>query len=522
MSVQLRNGAMPSQGFRSATLATAEPLPYVRAMADDLITTGLCAPDGADLEALAAMTDAAGLVVPADASGRERLAPYLREPRDRLQGRAAALLRPRSTEEVSAMVAHLNARRIALVPVSGGTGLVGGQIFTAAEPAPSPVLLSLERMNRIRDVAPEDGALIAEAGVTLQAVQEAARAVGRLFPLAMASQGSCCIGGNLATNAGGVQVLRYGNARELCLGIEAVMADGSVHHGLKRLRKDNMGYDLRGLLIGAEGTLGIITAAVLKLFQAPGETVTAMLAVPDPSTAVSLLHRLRAILGDGLSAFELMAARGPAFIAEHFPEWRDPLADTPAWRVLLEMTGPAEWGLASRVEGAMAATMEEGIVRDGVVAASEAQRDALWWTRETIPEANRKVGAVASHDVSVPLSAIPRFIEDAAARVARVAPDLRINCFGHVGDGNLHYNLFPPAGGRAADWLEAGRLGSAEVHEAALALGGSFAAEHGIGRVKAAALADRLDATKLVAMRSIKASLDPNGILNPGAVLTNR
>ncbi|MEM7499218.1 MAG: FAD-binding oxidoreductase [Pseudomonadota bacterium] len=484
----------------------------------------LRAASSADLDALAAMTDGAGLVRPDGADGIERIAPYLREPRDRLEGRAAALLRPRSTAEVAEMVALLNARRIPLVPVSGGTGLVGGQIFTAPADAPgalpSPVLLSLERMNRIRAVAPEDGALVAEAGVTLEAVQQAAAAADRLFPLAMASQGSCCIGGNLATNAGGVGVLRYGNARELVLGVEAVMADGSVHHGLKRLRKDNMGYDLRGLLVGSEGTLGIVTAAVLKLFPAPGERVTAMLAIPEAASAVTLLHALRDRLGDGLTAFELIAARGPAFIAEHFPDWRDPLPGTPDWRVLLEATGPGGGGLEGRAEAAMADLMEAGLVLDGVIASSEAQRAELWWTRETIPEANRKVGAVASHDVSVPVSLIPRFIAEAADAVAGIAPDLRINCFGHVGDGNLHYNLFPPVGAATADWLEPGRTASAAVHDTALALGGSFAAEHGIGRVKARQLAERLDPAKLAAMRAIKAALDPNGILNPGAVLT--
>ncbi|MEL7172655.1 MAG: FAD-binding oxidoreductase, partial [Pseudomonadota bacterium] len=402
---------------------------YSPPMADDLNAaapprpaSALNAAASADLDALAALTDATGVVRPDGAEGADRIAPYLREPRDRLQGRAAALLRPRSTEEVAAMIAHLNTRRIPVIPISGGTGLVGGQIFTApenvADALPSPVLLSLERLDRIRDIAPDDGALVAEAGVTLEAVQQAAAAAGRLFPLAMASQGSCCIGGNLATNAGGVGVLRYGNARELVLGVEAVMADGTVHHGLKRLRKDNMGYDLRGLLVGSEGTLGIITAAVLKLFPAPGERLTAMLAIPEAAAAVTLLHALRDRLGDGLTAFELIAAQGPAFIEAHFPAWRDPLPGHPAWRVLLEATGPREGGLEPRAEAAMAVLMEEGLVLDGVIASSETQRTELWWTRETIPEANRKVGAVASHDVSVPLSDIPRFIEAAAAEVA--------------------------------------------------------------------------------------------------------
>ncbi|MEM6422311.1 MAG: FAD-binding oxidoreductase, partial [Pseudomonadota bacterium] len=370
-------------------------------MADDLTPPGLRAPDADDHARLAAIVGAAGTVMPGDA----RLEPYLREPRDRLQGRAAVLLRPRTTDAVAAVLAHCNARRLPVIPLSGGTGLVGGQVTAETPSLPDPVLLSLERMDRIRDVSPVDGVIVAEAGVTLEAVQNAAAAVGCLFPLAMASQGSCRIGGNLATNAGGVQVLRYGNARDLTLGMEAVMADGSVHHGLRRLRKDNMGYDLRGLLVGAEGTLGIITAAALKLFTAPGEVVTAMLAVPSPTAALDLLAAMRARLGDQVTAFELIAAQGPRFLAAHFPDWRDPLGGDPAWRVLLEATGPAGGGVAPQAEAALAEALEAGIATDGTIAASEAQRQALWWLRETIPEANRKTGAVASHDISVPLSA---------------------------------------------------------------------------------------------------------------------
>ncbi|MEL6335309.1 MAG: FAD-binding oxidoreductase [Pseudomonadota bacterium] len=469
-----------------------------------------------DLQALSAMTDAAGVILAAD----DRFAPHLREPRDKLQGRGAMLLRPNSTAEVAAMIAHCNARRLPVIPISGGTGLVGGQVFADMGNLPDPVLISLARMDRIRDIDPRDSVLVAEAGVTLEAAQNAAAEVGRLFPLSMASQGSCCIGGNLATNAGGVQVLRYGNARELVLGVEAVLADGSIHHGLKRLRKDNMGYDLRGLLVGSEGTLGIITAASLKLFTQPGERVTAMLAVPSPSAAIDLLGAMRARLGDGVTAFELIAAQGPAFIAAHFPDWRDPLGGMPPWRVLVEATGPAEGGLTARAEAALAEAMEAGLAEDGIVATSETQAAALWWLRETIPEANRKTGALVSHDTSVPLSAIPRFIEEASAAVTAVAPRLRINCFGHVGDGNLHYNLFAPVGEGREAWRAPARAASEAVHAAALSLGGSIAAEHGIGRIKRDALAATLDPAKLAAMRAIKTALDPHWILNPGAVLS--
>ncbi|MEM6974359.1 MAG: FAD-binding oxidoreductase [Pseudomonadota bacterium] len=474
----------------------------------------LSAAGDGDFAAFAAMTDVSGVVGPGD----DRLAPWLVEPRDKFRGRAAVMLRPRNTAEVAAMLAHCNARRLPVIPVSGGTGLVAGQL-TAGEAIPDPVLIALDRMDRIRDISPADNALVAEAGVTLEAVQNAAAEAGRLFPLAMASQGSCRIGGNLATNAGGVQVLRYGNARDLVLGVEAVMADGSVHHGLKRLRKDNMGYDLKGLLVGSEGTLGLITAASLKLFPAPGEVVTAMLAVPSPTASLDLLHATRARLGDGVTAFEIMAAQGPAFIAAQYPDWTDPLAGAPDWRVLIEVTGPTGGGLQARAEAALETLFEEGLATDGVVAASEAQRRAFWWVRETIPEANRKVGAVSSHDVSVPLSAIPEFIERTSKAVAEAAQGLRTNCFGHVGDGNLHYNLFPPEGERPADWKKQGRAGREAVHETALALGGSISAEHGIGRAKRDALAAKLDPAKLAAMRAIKRALDPNGILNPGAVL---
>ena len=369
-------------------------------------------------------------------------------------------------------------------------------------------------------MSPADGVLVAEAGVALEAVQQAAAEAGRLFPLAMASQGSCRIGGNLATNAGGVQVLRYGNARDLCLGVEAVLADGSVHHGLKRLRKDNMGYDLKGLLIGSEGTLGVITAAVLKLFPRAGrERPPRCWQCPDPAAAVALLHALRARLGDGLTAFELIAAQGPAFIAEQHPDWRDPLEGRPRWRVLMEATGPAEGALAERAEAAFADLFEDGLATDGVIAASEAQRRAMWWTRETIPEANRKVGAIASHDISVPLSAIPSVIEEVRRAVKALDPTIRLNSFGHVGDGNLHLNAFPAEGRRAADYAETRGEVVRIVHDTAMAHGGSIAAEHGIGRVKRADLARFGDPAKLAAMRAIKAALDPNGILNPGAVL---
>jgi FAD/FMN-containing dehydrogenase len=444
---------------------------------------------------------------------------YLEEPRGRHRGRAATVLRPRTTGEIAAILRLCRAARIGIIPYAGGTGLVGGQI---SESGPRPVLLSLERMDRIREVSPEDDALIAEAGVVLAAVQAAARGAGRLFPLSLAAEGTARIGGVLATNAGGTQVLRYGTARDLCLGVEAVLPDGSVHHGLRLLRKDNMGYDLRHLLIGSEGTLGVITAAALKLFPRPAETLTAMIAVPGPAAALALLHRLRDELGDGISAFELISGIGVGFLRALYPDRADPLAGDPPWRVLLEIGAPPDTGLRERAEAALGRAFEAGLALDGAIAASEAQAGAMWWMRETIPEANRHVGAVASHDISVPIGRIAEFVERGGRIVSEIGRGLRVNCFGHVGDGNLHFNVFPPEGAAQADCAHLSERVSGALHEAAVALGGSIAAEHGIGRAKAGDLARLGDPAKLAAMRAIKDALDPAGIMNPGALFPDR
>jgi FAD/FMN-containing dehydrogenase len=474
--------------------------------------SALTEPTPGHLAELAACIDAGGYVEAASDAAR----PYFTEPRGLWRGRAAAILRPASTDQVAAILRLCQQHRIGVVPYGGGTGLVGGQVSTGG---PRPVVLSLERMNRIRAVLPDDGAIIAEAGVILADVQAAAANANRLFPLSLAAEGTCRIGGNLATNAGGVQVLRYGNTRDLCLGLEAVLADGSVLSGLKPLRKDNTGYDLRHLLIGSEGTLGVITAATLKLFPLPGETVTAMLAVPSPDGAVALLHRLRERLGDGVTAFELIADQGIAFLAEFYPERTDPLAGRPAWRVLVEMTGPANGGLTERAEAALAELFEAGLATDGVLAANQTQRARMWWMRETLPECNRRVGAISSHDISLPLSRIGRFITEGRGVVAGFGAELRISCMGHVGDGNLHFNVFPPVGQkRAAHAALAGPVKTA-IHDLVHAHGGSISAEHGIGRMKTGDLEKYGDPAKLAAMRAIKAALDPRGILNPGAVI---
>ena len=462
----------------------------------------------------AAFLDALAARLPADTL-RPPEPRYLEEPRGRWQGRAGAVARPARVEEVAEVIRACAAARVGVVPFGGGTSLVGGQVMTEG---PLPLVLSLERMAAVRSVSAADGALVAEAGATLRAVQEAAEAAGRLFPLSLASEGTATIGGALSTNAGGTGVLRYGNARDLCLGLEAVLPDGSVWHGLKRLRKDNTGYDLRNLLVGAEGTLGVITAASLRLYPQPAHRLVALLVVPSPQAAQRLLALAEARLGGLVSAFELISGTGLDFLAEAGPEVRMPFAVRPDWSVLVELGLPQ----AMEPEEAMAALYDEGagggLVLDGVIAASAAQADALWALREAIPEANRRIGAVSSHDISLPLSAIPGFLAEVGERLTAMG-DFRINAFGHLGDGNLHYNIFPARGqSRAA--LEAIRPAVQRlVHDLVDAAGGSVSAEHGIGRAKVADLERYGDPARLAALRAIKAALDPAGIMNPGAVL---
>ena len=440
---------------------------------------------------------------------------YLEEPRGRWLGRAGAVALPRSAEEVAVILRACGAARVGVVPWGGGTGLVGGQIVTVG---PAPLILSLERMNRVRAVYPEEGVMLAEAGVTLAAARAAAEAAGRLFPLSLASEGSCRIGGNLATNAGGVNVLRYGNARDLCLGLEAVLPDGQIWHGLKRLRKDNTGYDLRGLLIGAEGTLGVITAASLRLFPRPAHEGAAMLAVRDPGSALALLAIAQDVAGEGLSAFELIHRQGMDFMAETGFAFRPPLEPMPDWMVLIDLGLSAGDDPEARLVAIFEAGLAAGLVTDGIVAQTEAQRATFWAIRETIPLANRKVGAISSHDISLPLREIAGFVVRAGAALKALAP-MRVNCFGHLGDGNLHYNLFPAQGKRASDYKGLRDDVKNLVHDMVDALGGSVSAEHGIGRLKVGDLERYGDPAKLSAMRAIKAALDPAGIMNPGAVL---
>lgn len=441
---------------------------------------------------------------------------YLEEPRGRWQGQEGFVALPRSTEEVAQIVAACNAARVGLLPFGGGTGLVGGQIQPDGPPA---LILSLERMAAIRAVHAEESVLVAEAGAILADIQSAADEAGRLFPLSLASEGSARIGGCLATNAGGVNVLRYGNARALCLGLEAVLPDGSIWNGLQRLYKDNTGYDLRNLLIGAEGTLGVITAASLRLSPRPSQTGTAMIVVDSPAAALRLLSITRDIAGETVSAFELIHRTGLDFLDETLPQVRQPFADRPEWSVLVELGMSAGQDPLAALETIFSEALAAGLASDGVIAQSEAQRTGLWQVREEIPTANRMIGSIASHDIALPLGAVAEFIARAPAALARFSEDIRINCFGHLGDGNLHYNAFPARGRSKSDYVAERDGISRALHDLCVEMGGSFSAEHGIGRLKVADLERYGDPAKRAAMRAIKAALDPHGIMNPGAVL---
>lgn len=452
-------------------------------------------------------------------SVREYEGKYCDDPRGRSRIQDAVVVAPFSTDEVSAIVGLCRERTVAVIPFGGGTGLVGGQL---PHGLPRPVVLSLERLNRIRDISASGNHLTAEAGCILQDVHAAAGAAGRQFPLSLASKGTCQIGGNLATNAGGVHVVRYGNARDLCLGLEVVMPDGSILDGLTSLRKDNSGYDLKDLIVGSEGTLGIITAATLKLFPRPAETATALLAVASPEAALELHFRFRDRFGSMISAFELISRVGFDFQEETDPEFRWPLGTRPDWMVLVDLSADAEIGVADMLVDAAGEAMEESLVSDGAFPSSERQRLELWDRREAIPVANRRIGAVSSHDISVPVDSVAEFIEAAGIEIADVG-DYRVNCFGHMGDGNLHYNVFPPRQGRNRECgpPEADEV-RRTVHAVVRRFSGSLSAEHGTGRHFADEFRRRADPALISAMQAVKLALDPTGIMNPGAVLTDR
>ena len=433
--------------------------------------------------------------------------------RKRSHGKALAVVRPANVQEVADVVKACAKETVSIVPQGGNTGLVVGSV---PDESGQQVVLSLQRMNKVRSLDAANLTVVAEAGCILQTVQDHVEKAGYLFPLSLAAEGSCTLGGNLGTNAGGTQVVRFGNTRELCLGLEVVTAQGEIWHGLSGLRKDNTGYDLRNLLIGSEGTLGVITAASLRLFPKATTEGAALMVVPDPAAALSLLTLVQARCG-GVSAFELISGMGLRFLAETMPQVRQPFAQVPEWMVLIDLgltEGAPEAVLSDLFEAALA----QGLVTGGVIAQSTAQRSQFWALRETIPLANRAVGAVSSHDISLPLSEIANFIRVADAALAALGP-WRINCFGHLGDGNLHYNVFPPKGEKPARYQAKAQAVQDLVHSMVMDRGGSFSAEHGIGRLKVADLERFGDPAKLAAMRAIKAALDPYGIMNPGAVL---
>ena len=444
-------------------------------------------------------------------------APYLTDWRKRYTGRAQAVVLPQSTAEAARVVAWCAQTGTPLVPQGGNTGLVGGG---TPDESGRAIVLSLRRMNRIRAVDPANNTLTAEAGCILLDVQQAAAAHDRLFPLSLAAEGSATIGGNLSTNAGGIQVLRYGNARELCLGLEVVLPSGRVWDGLRGLRKDNTGYDLRDLFIGAEGTLGVITAACLKTFPRPRAQVTALLAVPTLHAALQLLEDAQDRCGPTLTGFECFSDFCLALVERHFAPRRSPFAVRHPHYVLLELSDhESEAHAKALAEGLIAAALESGRVRDAVVAQSLAQAKSLWSLREFISEAQTQEGKNVKHDIAVPISSIARFVEETDVLLQQRFPGVRHVTFGHLGDGNLHYNVSPPLGMDEARFLALQPAIYATVHDQAHAFGGSISAEHGIGQLKLGENARYKSAVELGLMRTLKQALDPLGILNPGKMV---
>jgi FAD/FMN-containing dehydrogenase len=462
------------------------------------------------LERIAAIVGSSGIVAPADAAG------LLSDERGLYRGAAALIVRPKSVAECAEVVRVCRDFRLGVVPQGGNTGYCGG-----ATPFDErrQVLLSLARLNRVREVDAVGFTMTAEAGVVLANAQTAAREHGLLFPLSMGSEGSAQIGGNLSTNAGGLAVLRYGTARDLVLGLEVVLPNGDVLSELKGLRKDNTGYDLRALFLGAEGTLGVITAAVLKLFPEPLARETAWLAVRDLAAACRLLGRARRESGDQVVSAEYVSRRSLALVLAHVAGARDPLDAAREHYVLLELASADGGALRVKLERILAAALADGDALDGTIAESEAQRAALWALRERVPEAERRNGGSVKHDVSVRIAQIPEFVARAEPVLDAIAPH-RLSIYGHIGDGNLHFNLLPPEGQTFAAFRAgpADRL-SARVHELAASLGGSFSAEHGVGLLKVPELERYKSPEALALMRVLKAALDPAGIMNPGKML---
>ncbi len=449
------------------------------------------------------------------------IAPLLLEERGHYRGRTALLVRPASTAEVAEIIRICAETRTPVVPQGGNTGMMGGA--TPFEHG-GEILLSLSRMNRIRSLDALNYTMTVEAGCILSNVQQAADDADRLFPLSLGAEGTCQIGGNLSTNAGGVQVLRYGMARDLVLGLEVVLPDGRVWNGLRALRKDNTGYDLKQLFLGAEGTLGVITAAVLKLFARPREVETAFIAVRDPSAAIELLARVRSGTGDAVTAFELISHTALGMVLKHTPGTGNPLAAAHDWYVLTECASGDSGGLRDALEKSLGAALEAGLIHDATLAASAQQAKAMWRLRESITEAQKHEGGSIKHDVSVPVSAVADFIADASAAVEQAVPGIRPVAFGHVGDGNIHFNVSQPANepheGAAlaaylARWEEINRV----VHDIVARRSGSISAEHGIGRRKVGELLHYKAPLEIEMMRTLKNAFDPHNIMNPGKVV---
>jgi FAD/FMN-containing dehydrogenase len=448
------------------------------------------------------------------------LAPWLTDWRRRLTGSAAALVSPASVEEVAYVVAQAAAEGVAIVPQGGNSSMVGGAT-PAGMGEGRALLVSLRRMRGIRALSPEDNSVTAEAGVVLEDLHNAVEGVGRRFPLSLAAKGNATVGGLVSTNAGGTQVLRFGPMRALVLGLEAVLPDGSVHHGLSPLRKDNRGYDLKQLLIGGEGTLGLVTAATLRLVPAIGDRAVAWVGCARAEDALALLRALEDRLGEAVESFELVPADGLALVLEHISGTRAPLGEAWPWNVLVEAVAPAgDTSIRDRLEAALAEALERGTIGDATLAESEGQAEALWKLRESLSEAEAKDGIAAKHDIAVPVSAMPGFMASAREAVTARFPGARPIAFGHLGDGNVHFNVRAPAGVNDRAWFaEQAAAVSSFVHALVTQAGGSMSAEHGIGRFKRADFASLTDPARLAAMMAIKRALDPKGIMNPGALL---
>ena len=471
--------------------------------------------DASASQTLARFTDILGpLGVVTDPSALE---PYIVDWRKRTRGATLAVLRPSTTAEVAAVVRVCAEHEIGIVPQGGNTGQCAAAIPSADG---REVVLSLSRMNRIRTIDEQNNTLVVEAGCILKNIQDAAARVDRLFPLSLGAEGSCQIGGNLSTNAGGTAVLRYGNAREMVLGLEVVLPDGEIWDGLRGLRKDNTGYDLKQLFLGAEGTLGVITAAVLKLHPKPKASATALAAIESPRAAVELLNMFRARCGDRVTGFEIISRLCIDLLRKHIPKYPDPLPQRYEWYLLCELNDTlATTDLNAVMEETLSAATESGLVLDAVIASSQAQASTLWAMREEVPEANRREGPWVRHDVSVPVSRIPELIERGTRALQEHFPGVRVVAFGHIGDGNIHFNATAAEGAPAEAFIERQKDVYAIVHPFVMGLGGSFSAEHGIGLVKVHEMARYKSATELEMMRTLKRAFDPKGIMNPGKVL---